>query len=327
MSTRTGVAFLVVRILLTGAAGTIGRETLVHLVDRGHTPVCVEFPSRATKARARRSAAPLAFVYGDLCDEQFVARVVRDCQLVIHNAAIMPPDSEQHPESARQTNVGATTHLIRACEALPSRPSFILASSATVAGPKPYDARPLDPSDPPNPSDHYTRQKVEAEAVVQQSDLRTCIMRFCAVPPVVPPMRLDTTSLLFDPHPQTQIELLHPKDAGLAQANAVDCAGTWGKSLLLGGGPTCRMIWVDWVRRVLATMGITGIPEASFRGQPYYTHFVDSAESRELLRYQTRSASDYLADLSEAVRWRRRCTLPLRPLVRAILLSQGAPRN
>ncbi len=67
------------RIVVTGAAGTLGRVLLPRLVDAGHTPVAVDI---------RRGSQDVEWHTIDLRDADAVAGVVIGADLIVHGAAL-----------------------------------------------------------------------------------------------------------------------------------------------------------------------------------------------------------------------------------------------
>ena len=101
--------------------------------------------------------------WGDITDLEDVKRVVEDQDCIIHLAGIIPPLSERNPALAYNVNVRGTMNLIKAAKKQKKLPKFIFASSITVYGPKMNCEPPRCVDEPLNPTDNYTRHKVEIE--------------------------------------------------------------------------------------------------------------------------------------------------------------------
>ena len=110
-------------ILLTGAFGNVGQSTLEELLKQGHHVRCFDVKTRANEKTARRFRGQIEVVWGDLRRPTDVAAAVRDQDAVIHLAFIIPKlsatgfESEDHPDWAREINVGGTRILIEAVKA------------------------------------------------------------------------------------------------------------------------------------------------------------------------------------------------------------------
>lgn len=307
-------------VLLTGAFGNIGQNALTELLSQQHQVRCFDIPSKANWRAARRYRERVEIAWGDVRRPADLGSAVAGCEAVVHLAAIIPPLSEARPEWAHGINVEGTRALVDAMRAQPRPPALIFASSVSVFGPTSGAHRPRRANDPVHATDHYTRHKLACEAIIRASGLRWAILRLG----VVPPIRLGHIDpVMFEVSLDSRLEYVNSRDVGLALANAVSSDGVWGKTLLIGGGPTCQMRYRDYVGGALRAMGIGKLPEKAFSLAPYYTDWMDTTESQALLRYQRHGFDAWLRDLKKqygAARW----LIPLvRPFVRWGLLWQS----
>jgi nucleoside-diphosphate-sugar epimerase len=145
------------RVLLTGSGGFTGRPLAARLRQDGHEVFGI------TRTPPQRNETQ-----GDLCDPDFVDRVVRQLcpTVVIHLAAIASPLHGNLGE-LYAVNVGSTANLLNALAELTERPRrVIVASSATVYAP-PKDATPLTEDSPLRPQSHYGASKRAMEDVAR----------------------------------------------------------------------------------------------------------------------------------------------------------------
>lgn len=317
------------RILLTGAFGNIGLETLRELLRAGHRVRCFDLPSPCAKALAGefRDAAEIA--WGDLCNRDDVARAVADRDAVIHDAAVIPPLSERKPEVTRRVNVEGTRNLVSACQAQRSRPTLVFASSVSLFGRTQHLRPPRRAHESIAPSDHYSRSKATCEQMIVASDLDWIILRFGAVPPPSPSRRhIPDLKQLFAIDPATRVEYLDCRDAGLAQARAVACDEAIRKVLLIGGGRSCQIRMRDLYDAALTALGIGPFPDSAYGGEPLYTDWLDTEESQELLQYQRYGFAFYRDSLMRRMQRLRWVVRPLRrPIRRFMLLHSPTTRQ
>jgi UDP-glucose 4-epimerase len=317
------------RILLTGAFGNIGIETLRELVRAGHRVRCFDLPSPRAKALAAefRDAAEIA--WGDISNREDVARSVADQDAVIHDAAVIPPLSERKPELTRRVNVEGTQNVVSACEAQQSKPTLVFASSVTLFGRTQHLNPPRRAHEAVAPSDHYSHSKAACEQMIVASDLDWTILRLGAAPP--PALRRkDALGLkqFFAIDPATRVEYLDQRDAGLAQARAVACDEAVGKILLIGGGRSCQVRMRDLYDAALNAMGVGSFPDSAYGGEPYYTDWMDTEESQRLLQYQRYGFALYQDLLMSSMRRLRRVVRPVRwPIRRYMLLHSPTMRQ
>lgn len=300
------------KVLVTGGFGNIGNNTIHELLAQGHAVRVLDLKTPANQKTAKTWGDRIEVVWGDLTKPDDVAAAVAGVDAVIHLAAIIPPLTEQKPEFCERVNVGGTKNVIAACEAQAHKPRLVFSSSVAVYGPQFHKAPPRRADEPYDPSDNYGRHKVACEQAIHASGLDWVILRLGAVPPV----SLDTIDpLMFDVALDSRIEFVHPKDVGLACANAATRDGVVGKTLLIGGGPACQFEYREFLRRALAAMGIPMLPDDCFGPHHFYTDYMDTEESQRLLQYQRYTFDDYNAQVRELLGWRA-VFLPLaRPFV------------
>ena len=297
-------------ILLTGASGNIGTSTLHELVRQGHRVRCFVRRPAALERTLRRPPGKIELVQGDIRRAADLATAMEGQDVVIHMAYMLPPASEDRPELARSINVDGTRTLLDAARVSPKSPRFFFASSFDVFGHTQDQPPPRKVSDPVQATDHYTSHKIACEEMVKASGLEWAIFRFADVPPLG----------LRNPHPimfriplATRFEVIHTYDAGLAVANGIRSDDIWDRVLLIGGGPTCQMLYRDYLGRMLEMMGIGMLPESAFGSEPYSTDWLDTEESQRLLHYQRYSFDDIMQQLTRIVGYKRRLTALVRP--------------
>jgi nucleoside-diphosphate-sugar epimerase len=313
------------KVLLTGAFGNVGTSTLEELINRGHQVRCFDLRTKANTRTARHFERQMEVVWGDLRRVRDVTDAVRDQDVVVHLAFIIPKmsatgvESERRPDWARGINIGGTRNLLNAMKALPAPPRLIFASSYHVFGQTQDQLPPRTVEDPVCPTEHYSRHKVACERLIRLSGLEWTIFRLAATLPLA--IQLDPG--MFDVPLWNRMEFVHTRDVGAAIAEGVTNREIWGKTLLIGGGPRCQYTYREIVQRILGAMGVGMLPEEAFDSTPFPTDWVDSSESQRLLRYQTRDLEDYIAEMVERVGFKRRLIRCLRPIARFWLLMKS----
>ena len=129
---------------------------------------------------------------------------------------------------------------------------------------------------------------------------------------------------MFEVPLDTPIECVHASDVGLALANGITSQDIWGRVLLIGGGPSCRIRQRDLIEAHLDGYGIGMLPDEAFTTVPYYCSWMGSDTSDQLLRYQRTSFSAYVSEMQSASRTGRRLIRPMRPLLRRLIVSQSS---
>jgi nucleoside-diphosphate-sugar epimerase len=288
------------KVLLTGALGSIGLAALAALLDEGHNVVAFDLQSRRGRKLAAGFDGRVRFVWGDINDSETMRSALQGVDAVIHLAAIIPPYSERNPELTRRVNLDGTRSLIADMEASATANRLIFASSIGIFGDVQDREPPLRVDTPVAPTDEYGRQKVACEHAIRQSQLQWSILRLAAVSPIH--LQRQDPSIMFEFSPNARCEFLHPADAGTAFARAVACEESIGRTLFIAGGASCRMTYYDFTNALMGAIGIGPIPTDAFvRTKPprFSGDWVDTEESQRLLQYQTRGLDEQLHDMKQ----------------------------
>src|SRR6266853_6710377 len=120
------------RVVITGGCGFLGRRVALCLLDRGDIDELVLFdnaPSALPLPEDRR----LRLVTGDIADRETVARVIAPgTDAVFHLAAIVSGQAEADTDLGYRVNLDGTRAVLDACRALGAkdqdRPRVIFAS-------------------------------------------------------------------------------------------------------------------------------------------------------------------------------------------------------
>jgi nucleoside-diphosphate-sugar epimerase len=320
------------RILVTGAFGNVGRSTVAACLAAGDIVTAFEADTKRTKKLAPallrewgKSGQAPRMEFGDVRDPELARRLVEGQDAILHLAAIIPPAADRNPELARSVNVGGTANLLAACRALPSPPRFVFASSVATYGDRVQNfwIRTGDAL-APSPGDEYGRTKVEAEALLRSSGLPFVILRLTAI---MWRKKLDPDPLLFSMPLGTKLEICLTEDTGRAFAQAARQGGILGRTLDIGGGPSCRTDYRSFLDRMFRLIGLGGVsrfPEAAFAASGFHCGwYADSDEAEELLGFRSKGLEDYYSEVAEETRMIKPFAAMVAPLVRLRMLASS----
>lgn len=154
------------KVLITGADGFIGSHLCELLLSSGYT----------VRALAQYNSfnywgwiedipqsANLEVVSGDIRDPYFVKKIVQDCDLVFHLAALIAiPYSYHAPDSYVDTNIRGTLNVCQAAREA-GNIRVIITSTSEVYGTAQYV--PIDEKHPKQPQSPYSATKIGADAI------------------------------------------------------------------------------------------------------------------------------------------------------------------
>ena len=197
------------RVLVTGGSGFIGNYLVRELLEEHYS---VKVMSRQLDDS---TSARISLVQGDLLDPETLTDVVRDVDIVFHNAAHAADFGPK--EKFFAVNVEGTRNLMNACRVAGVK-RIVYTSSAGVYG-FPNTRELIVETSPTNPMNPYQLSKLEAERLLLQAhDLHISIIR----PPLVLGAtghathllmrRLQSQSLPYFGSGNTYISIAHPGD-------------------------------------------------------------------------------------------------------------------
>ena len=311
------------RVLVTGAFGRLGREGIERLLGEGHSVTALDVPNRRNQKAARQFADRLRIVWGDIRSAADVDTAVADCDAIIHNAGVLAPASELHPDLAYAVNVGGTNNILGAMKRKKKTPVIVFASSLAVCGPRVPGSPPLTGDLPAIATDNYTSNKAECERLLRESGLPYVIFRIgvsVGVRAAAGDLSPAVFRMLFSINPDTRLEWIHPKDVALAQLRAIECPGAIGKTWMIGGGERCRLTFREFYGAMFEATGLGRFPLEAYGSGAYYCDWLETDESQSLLRYQRISFDEFIGQLRKESRLTRPLVRMASPLIRSYML-------
>ena len=309
------------RVLVTGACGNIGANVVDLLVERGYSVQAVDLNTPGARNVAARWGDRVGMRFGSICDESVVHDVVVGMDHVIHLAALVPPVTNVDQASGYAVNVVATRSIIAACEAQPTPPRLTFTSTAAIWGRNDEVDRPRRADEEISPSDNYSRQKAECEAMIGASRLDAVVFRIAMTPPVA----LGALSpFVFEMHPDMRVEFTHPKDQALGIVNSlVFGKEVIGKTLCLGGGARNRYRYREFMNMAFGAIGFPPLPRSAFGDALFLTDWVDSEESQAILDYQRRDVAQYFEEVGAEMGGARLLIKRIGPALTPVILAHS----
>lgn len=292
------------RILITGPFGNVGKSTLEKLIENNHDVIAFDIKNAKNEKSARSYDDKISLIWGDLRDYKQVREAINnDIDVIIHLAAIIPPLADQKPRLAYKVNVEGTKNIIKAIKSIKgNRIQMIYTSSISIYGDRRNDPF-IKVSDCPNPNedDNYAKQKLLCEAIIKRSNIPWSIFRLSYI---VSPGKIDLDPLMFEMPLETCIEVCHTKDVGIALVNALKNPNIWGNTYNIAGGSQCRIVYRDYLHRMLDIFGLNGnlLPPSAFSSDEFHCGFMDTEESQHLLKYQEHTLEDYFEEVKKEVK-------------------------
>ncbi len=310
-------------ILLTGAFGNVGLSTLKELLYKGLNVRVFEVYNRKNRKVAKKFKNKIDIVWGDLRSKEDVESAVKEQDVIIHLAAIIPPLADDNTSLADAVNVGGTKNLLNAIKNQVKKPKLIFTSSIAVYGDR-LDNPMIKTTDilAPSRGDYYALTKINAEKLIRDSGVDFAIFRLTYITSV---NKLNMDPLMFHMPLDTSIEICDTKDVGLALANAVESDGVWGDTFNIAGGDRCRITYREYLNDMMEIFGLgqNFLPKEGFAVKDFHCGFCDTQKSENLLHYQRHTLNDYYKEVEKKVRTKRRFVPMVKWIIRLNLLKKS----
>lgn len=315
------------RILLTGASGTVGFETLKHLVKNPNYNITV-FDVKTAKSfkKLKPFSDRIEIVYGDIANISDVEKITQNKDVAIHLAAIIPPFADINPGLAYRVNVQGTENLVHSLEKNSPHCHLLFSSSISVYGDR-INSPEISVNDAlkPSPGDQYGETKVLCEKMISESSLSWSIFRLAAIMG-----NHKISKLMFHMPLNTPMEICTPEDTGRAFANAVDCQDQLKNQIFnLGGGEDCVISYRSFLEKMFDAFGLgdANFPDKAFAEKNFHCGILsDGNKLEEIIHFRRQNLNDYFEIVHQQVHpFQKKITFLFAKLVKRYLLSQSEP--
>ncbi|HRP91092.1 MAG TPA: NAD(P)-dependent oxidoreductase [Edaphocola sp.] len=316
-----------IKVLLTGASGTVGYEVAQQLLALPDVELSIfDLESKRSKKLLNPFAKKATIIYGNISDENIVERTVKDKDIVIHLAAIIPPLADEHPQLAYTVNVKGTQNIIKAMETFAPEALLLYSSSISV-----YGDRVLRPNIKvgdllqASVGDEYALTKIECEQMIRASKLDWTIFRLAAIMG-----NHKISKLMFHMPLETTIEICTPKDTARAFVKAIFHKEALNHKIFnLGGGKECTTTYKEFLNRSFQIYGLGNIDFAqnSFAKKNFHCgYYSDGDDLENILKFRRDSLEDYFSQTKAQVRpWTKKLASCFKSIIKKNLERQSEP--
>lgn len=273
-------------VLITGGAGSVGRQLAGMLLDQGRSVRIFDLPFM--DFAGLEGEENVEVVKGDITDTAIVSQAVLGVGGVLHLAAILPPNSEKDRNFTFKVNVDGTKNIVEAMRVGAPDATIVFTSSISTYGDTSGEEPPVMTQHSQDAIDVYADSKISGEQVVKESGVNSVVLRIAsiAVPEFLEPP---------DPWPFTaeqRVEMIHRDDVADALRNAIDSREAIGNIFNIAGGESWRLKGKNYVEDFFEVMGAP-IEMAVYRDSAGWNDWYDTDESQKILEYQNRSYQHY----------------------------------
>ncbi|MEC5165495.1 nucleoside-diphosphate-sugar epimerase [Flavobacterium sp. PL11] len=313
-------------ILITGASGTVGFEVLKQLIEINSYSLLVF--DKKTKNSVRKFKPyhnKIQIIYGDITNIEDLA-FIKNIDVVIHLAAVIPPFADDFPEIAQKVNLRGTRNLLSQLENYSPNAFMMYSSSISVYGDRvlnPYIK--VDDLLEPSDGDHYGITKMAAEKTIKDSNLNYTIFRLAAIMG-----NHKISKLMFHQPLNTALEIATPHDAARAFVNGIEKQKELSRKIFnLGGGIDCRIIYKDFLEQSFAIfgMGKVNFPNHTFAEKNFHCgYYADGDDLEHIVHFRKDTLNDYFKMEKQKVHFANKIVTTLfKDPIKWFLLKKSEP--
>lgn len=285
------------KVLVTGAAGTVGVQVIKFLLSEGKYEItALELKSKRSYKRLKHVRKRINIVYGDVNDSNLIDALVKTHDYVIHLAGILPPFANVKDELCRVIDYEGTKNIVNSISNYNPKCCLLYASSASIYGSSETKQLTVNSKMNIEKMDYYSTYKKKSEDYIKENIKNYTIFRLSYV--LGDPK---SETLIYNIKPKTELETVSSEDAGYAFVVAIDFFSKLkGKTFNVSGGEKFRTVYADYLYNVFKNYGLSVrflstwlIAEKNYAGG----YFKDGNVLDDILHFRSKNLDVYYSSL------------------------------
>lgn len=288
------------KILVTGAAGTVGLQVIRYLLIEGKYEItALDLKTAKNYKRLRKYRKRINIVYGDVNDSVIVDALVKDHDVVIHLAGVLPPFADIREDLCRIVDFEGTKNIVDAINNYNPKCYLLYTSSTTVYGNRGTTST-VSVKEKINIDlgDYYSKIKYETENLIIENLKQYTIFR---IPAVMCNPKQECS--MYNIPLNQNMELISSFDVGYALTTAIEYQKELNKQIYnLSGGEKCRVKYRDFLTKVLSTYGLSFRYLLTFFlvDKNFYGHYYEDGDKlNDILHFRKDSIGSFYNLLEE----------------------------
>ena len=281
------------KILITGAAGTIGRNVIKYLLSEGKYEItAIDIKTAQNKRYLNKYRKRINIIYGDITDEKLMEALIKEMNYIIHLASSNIDLANYNQNLAYEIDYRGTETIVRLIDFYNPDCHLLYASTSSIYGKQ--DKEFVTVSTEPNlsSSDVYSKMKLNSENIIKKKLKNYSIYRLPVV--LCNPI---TDNFIFTFDTNAKIETVAENDVAYMFSRAIGKIDKVNrKTFNVGGGEHCRTTAKELTNDILKNFGLTKkyLKSKLLIDRDFYTYyFKDSDKLDEILSYRNDSIKSY----------------------------------
>lgn len=290
------------KVLVTGAAGTIGINVIKYLLSEGKYEItAVDLKNSGNYKKLKKYKRRINLLFGDVSDSTFMEDAIKEMNYVIHLAGVDLPIGNINSRLTHEIDYKGTENIVRIIDFYNPECYLLYASSASVYGKQDKDEVSVSTKPNLNDDDYYSLAKLEAEDIIKRKLNNYVIFR---IPVVL--TNITKYNFIYSYKPTAKMEVVTDTDVSYMFVRALDKINDVNKKTFnVGGGENCRTTGKKLNEDLFKVFGITKkyIDNKLFIDKGFYSYyFKDSDKLDDILQFRNDSISSYLMRIKRRVR-------------------------
>ena len=288
------------KVLVTGAAGTVGLQVIRFLLSEGKYEVtALELKNKHVYKRLKLFKKRINIVYGDINDDAIVDALIKEHDIVIHCAGVLPPFANAREDLCKTVDFEGTKQIVDSIKNYNPNCTLLYTSSTSLYGNQ-EDNENITIKSNCNfeELDYYSKYKLKSEEYIKENLKNYTIFRLAYV--LGDP---NQESLIYNVKSTTKFETLSSEDAGYALVSAIDNKTSVNKKTFnLSGGEKFRITYKDYILNILRNYGLSirFISTLLMAEKNYYGgYYEDSYILEDILHFRSKNIDVYYNTLEK----------------------------
>lgn len=282
------------KILVTGAGGTVGLQVIRFLLSEGKYEItALDLKIKQVYKRLKPFRKRINIIYGDVTDEAIIDALVKDHDVVIHLAGVLPPLANVRDDLCKEIDFNGTKTIVDSIKNYNPECYLLYASSTSVYGvQKDYKNISIKSDNDIDEYDYYSKYKLKCEKYIRSNIKNFSILRLAYILGDPGP-----EGLIYNVPLDCDMEVLSSEDAGYVFACAIDYKKKLNKKTFnVSGGEKFRTHYRDYLINVFSTYGLSLKFIASWlMAEKNYCggYYIDGDDLEEILHFRSKNLDVY----------------------------------
>lgn len=279
------------KVLVTGAAGTIGMQVIKYLLSEGKYEIAaLDLKNNHSKERLKKYRKRINIIYGDACDRVLIEALVKDFDVVIHLAGVMPPLADYKKGLCEEIDYKSTFNIVRAINYYNSN-CYLIYPSTTLVYKNKKEAS-VDTKIKLNSYDYYAQTKKKCEDLIQKKLKNYTIYRI----PMV--LSLMNESIVLNGKKDDLVDWICKEDVAYILVKSIDTQEKINKEIFNLGSPK-PIYYYELLHNLLKNNGWSWkyLWHRGFLSKITYPVCTDKEKISKYIEYEPRTIDEYYASL------------------------------